>query len=95
MNATINQTSPSATITPRFGSIDTWCLLSGMGRRATYDALGHGHLKAVKAGTRTLINIEKGLAWLNLCRRHRFARRNPARLPLNGCRKVRRHVRPG
>jgi hypothetical protein len=35
-----------------------------MGRRATYDALGHGHLKAVKVGTRTLINIEKGLAWL-------------------------------
>ncbi len=57
-------TQISISPTPKFGSIDTWCALSGMGRRATYDALGHGHLKAVKAGTRTLINIEKGLAWL-------------------------------
>ena len=51
-------------LTPKFGTIDTWCALTGMGRRATYDALGHGHLKAVKAGTRTLIKIEEGLAWL-------------------------------
>lgn len=51
-------------VTPKYGSIDTWCALTGMGRRATYDALGHGHLKAVKAGSRTLINIEKGLIWL-------------------------------
>jgi len=63
---TINQATSTVApaLTPRFGGIDTWCLLSGMGRRATYDALGHGHLKAVKVGTRTLINIEKGLAWL-------------------------------
>lgn len=64
MNVTISQPGSNAGITPKFGSIDTWCMISGMGRRATYDALGHGHLKAVKAGTRTLINIEKGLAWL-------------------------------
>ncbi len=51
-------------VTPKYGSIDTWCALTGMGRRATYDALGHGHLKAVKVGARTLINIEKGLAWI-------------------------------
>lgn len=58
-------TSQSVTsVVPKFGTIDTWMTLSGMGRRATYDALGHGHLKAVKAGTRTLIKIEEGLAWL-------------------------------
>jgi hypothetical protein len=63
MSTTTSQTN-NTSLSPKFGSIDTWCLLSGMGRRATYDALGHGNLKAVKAGTRTLINIEKGLAWL-------------------------------
>ncbi|WP_297370036.1 hypothetical protein [Acidocella sp.] len=49
---------------PIFGTIEKWCSLTGMGRRATYDALGHGHLIAVKVGTRTLINIAKGLVWL-------------------------------
>ena len=55
----------SAGVSPKYGTIDTWCILTGMGRRATYDALGHGHLRAVKVGARTLINIEKGLAWLD------------------------------
>lgn len=64
MNYTSNQASPTPGITPKFGGIETWCALTGMGRRATYDALGHGHLKAVKAGTRTLIKIDEGLAWL-------------------------------
>ena len=54
----------NGTATAKFGTIDTWIALSGMGRRATYDALGRGDLRAVKVGTRTLINIEKGLAWL-------------------------------
>ncbi len=58
-------TTPNpSTITPKFGSIDTWITLSGMSRRAVYDELGRGNLKAVKAGTKTLINIEKGLEWL-------------------------------
>jgi hypothetical protein len=35
-----------------------------MGRRTTYDELGRGNLRAVKVGTRTLINIEAGLAWI-------------------------------
>ena len=60
---TITSQSVSS-VAPKFGTIDTWTTLSGTGRRATYDALGHGHLKAVKAGTRTLIKIEEGLAWL-------------------------------
>ncbi len=54
----------SSTTTPKFGTIDTWMALSGMGRRSVYDALGRGDLRAVKQGTRTLINIEAGLAWL-------------------------------
>ncbi len=54
----------SPALTPKFGTIDTWIALSGMGRRTTYDELGRGNLRAVKVGTRTLINIEAGLAWI-------------------------------
>jgi len=36
-----------------------------MGRRATYDAMGRGDLRAVKAGTRTLVDVEAGLRWLH------------------------------
>ena len=54
----------NSALSPKFGTIDTWMQISGMGRRTTYDELGRGNLKAVKAGTRTLVNIEAGLAWL-------------------------------
>lgn len=53
------------TPTPRFCTIDRWLAMTGMGRRATYDAMGRGDLRAVKAGTRTLIDVDKGLAWIN------------------------------
>jgi hypothetical protein len=53
------------TPTPKFCTIEHWLALTGMGRRATYDAMGRGDLRAVKAGTRTLIDVEKGLAWIN------------------------------
>jgi hypothetical protein len=56
-----HSTSPP---TPRFATIDNWCALSGMGRRVTYDELGRGNLKAIKVGTRTLVDVEAGLAWL-------------------------------
>jgi hypothetical protein len=57
-------TAAAPALTPKFGTIDTWLSLSGMGRRATYDALGRGNLHAVKVGSRTLINIEAGLLWI-------------------------------
>jgi hypothetical protein len=49
---------------PAFTTIDGWQALSGMGRRSTYDELGKGNLRAVKRGSRTLIDVEAGLAWL-------------------------------
>jgi len=52
-------------VTPKFCTIDVWLALTGMGRRTVYDELGRGNLKAVKVGTRTLINAEAGLAWLH------------------------------
>lgn len=49
---------------PAFVTVDGWLNISGMGRRATYDAIGLGHLCAVKRGSRTLIDVDHGLAWL-------------------------------
>jgi hypothetical protein len=51
-------------VTPRFAPISAWCTLSGMGRSSVYEALGRGHLRAIKLGSRTLVDVEHGLAWL-------------------------------
>ena len=62
---------PAATFTsaprplPVRATVTDWCAISGMGRSATYEALGRGDLRAVKAGTRTLIDVAHGLAWLD------------------------------
>lgn len=50
---------------PKFCTIEHWLAMSGMGRRSTYEALARGDLRAVKAGSRTLIDVENGLAWIN------------------------------
>ena len=52
------------TPTPKFALLPQWCALSGMSRTATYNALGRGDLKAIKVGSRTLLDVEAGLAWL-------------------------------
>ena len=49
---------------PKFASIGDWQKISGMSRRVTYEKLGTGELKAVKLGSKTLIDVEPGLAWL-------------------------------
>ena len=58
------QNSDTVTLRPAFASIDDFCVISGMRRRAVYDALGLGHLKAIKRGSRTLIDVDAGLAWM-------------------------------
>lgn len=50
---------------PARATVAAWCVLSGMSRSTTYEALGAGHLRAVKLGTRVLIDVPHGLAWLN------------------------------
>jgi hypothetical protein len=52
-------------IYPAFASIRRWCELSGLGRSVVYVMLGDGRLRAVKAGNRTLIDVQAGLAYLN------------------------------
>ncbi len=49
---------------PQFASIDNWSVISGLGRTKTYYLLAEGHLRAVKAGKRTLVDVQHGLAWL-------------------------------
>ena len=49
---------------PAYATISDWCALSGMGRSVTYEAVGRGDLRAIKLGTRTLIDVTHGLAWL-------------------------------
>jgi hypothetical protein len=49
---------------PKFAPLPQWCVISGMSRTATYNALGRGDLKAIKVGSRTLVDVEAGLAWL-------------------------------
>jgi hypothetical protein len=56
--------SGSSSYEPAFCSIENWCILSGMSRRSTYERLGTGDLKAVKFGSKTLLDVEFNLAWL-------------------------------
>jgi hypothetical protein len=50
--------------TPAFVSIDAFVAMSGLGRTSVYYRIGDGSLRAVKAGRRTLIHVESGMAWL-------------------------------
>ena len=49
---------------PKFAPLPQWCAISGMSRTGSYNALGRGDLKAIKVGSRTLIDVDAGLAWL-------------------------------
>ena len=61
----IGNTKDRAPATPSFATVATWCALSGMGRSSTYEALSRGDLRAIKMGTRTLIDVPHGLSWLD------------------------------
>jgi len=49
---------------PKYCSIADWSALSGMSRSVTYERLATGHLRAIKLGVRTLIDVEHGLGYL-------------------------------
>lgn len=50
---------------PHFASVDQFTKLSGLGRTTIYKLLGTGKLRAVKAGRRTLVDVNAGLEWLH------------------------------
>jgi hypothetical protein len=49
---------------PKYGSLDTWQRISGLGRSKTYEMLKSGKLRGIKVDRRLLIDIEAGLAEL-------------------------------
>jgi hypothetical protein len=62
---------------PVYCSIDTWKHLTGMSRRAIYEALGRGELMAIKRGTQTLVDCDHGFAWLRSLPRAVIKPRHP------------------
>ena len=46
-------------------SIPAFCVWAGISRSKTYEEIGAGRLKAVKAGKRTLIPVPEGQRWLD------------------------------
>jgi hypothetical protein len=62
-NPSFNSYTPTAPV-PRYASVPRWCALSGVARTRTYELIGEGLLKAIKVGSRTLIDVEAGLAWM-------------------------------
>jgi hypothetical protein len=56
--------SSADTIRPAYCSIDHWSALTDMSRRSVYDALGRGDLRAIKVGSKTLVDVEFGMNWL-------------------------------
>jgi excisionase family DNA binding protein len=49
---------------PKYGPLNTWQQISGVGRSKTYEMLETGELRGIKVGRRLLIDIEAGLAAL-------------------------------
>lgn len=50
---------------PAYAPVAGWSRISGMGRSTIYEALSRGDLRAIKLGTRTLIDVGHGLAFLD------------------------------
>ncbi len=63
-NLSLPAPSNGQTAYPAFATVDRWCDISGLGRTVTFEALGRGDLRAKKAGARTLIDVQHGLAYL-------------------------------
>jgi len=49
---------------PRYAPIPRACDLLGIGRTKLYDYAGKGLIRVVKAGGRSLVDIEQALAWM-------------------------------
>jgi hypothetical protein len=61
---TLGRISTLALIKPAY-SVETFCLAFDIGRSSVYEEIRTGRLKAHKVGTRTIIALEDGLAWLH------------------------------
>jgi excisionase family DNA binding protein len=55
---------PLITGLPKYAPIPRACDITGLGRSTIYKLAGNGTLRLVKAGNRTLVDIEHALAWM-------------------------------
>jgi len=49
---------------PRYAAIPKACDLLGIGRTKLYDYAGQGLIRIVKAGGRSLVDIDQALRWM-------------------------------
>jgi len=56
--------APSVTQPVAFATVNNWCLISGMSKSRTYEALSAGMLKGKKLANRTLVDVPHGLQYL-------------------------------
>jgi hypothetical protein len=50
---------------PKYGPISRWTEESGVQRRATYDLIASGALRAIKRGKSTLVDFDHGFSYLD------------------------------
>ncbi len=55
---------PATLAAPRFVSVAMWCAITGTSRSTCYRQLAAGHLRAVKLGRATRIDVGHGLEWM-------------------------------
>ena len=56
--------SPAAPPPPIYATVQNFCTMTGISRSTLYEALRDGKVMARKIGTRTLISVKSGLAWI-------------------------------
>lgn len=49
---------------PRYATVPKTCHALGLGRTKLYAHIGDGHIRAIKCGARTLVDLEQALAWM-------------------------------
>ena len=55
----------AAVVVPRYATIPRWEEVSGVKRTRTFELIRDKKLRAIKVGSRTLIDVQAGLAWLD------------------------------
>jgi hypothetical protein len=58
------KSSGSSSHKPAFCTVDDFTVISSMSRRWVYDKIATGELRAVKAGVRTLVDVQFGIDYL-------------------------------
>lgn len=56
--------TPSTTTSPRYAPIPRAIEITGLGRSTIYKLAGQGKLRLVKAGGRTLVDMEHAMHWM-------------------------------